>query len=457
MKTTQKNLLRLIILILTLALSFGACSRRPVDLEPVTITFVTNVEKITIEPITLDGTTESYMPEDPVRAGYIFAGWFYDEPCIKSFNVEDGISTDITLYAKWQNDRNFNEIEDTVLVESGGFTYNPVGDNYYIEDYNGEKSDITIPASYNAKPVIGISEYAFKNNSVIESINISSVLQSIGEGAFENCKNLKSFNVPGSDYFSSDETGVLYNRDKTSILQVGMAASFSIFVIPKQVNIIRDGAFYGCNFVVNFASDSEYTELNANDFYGFNGRLKIGSNIVDIKQYGFNNFTGTLIFDASCGISEIKPGAFDGYNGNGVVELPQTVTKIARHAFDNCKGTIGIRYTNLTMIEEYAFYNYLGEELIIPSHITNLAEGAFFKSSAKIIFAEGSIISTIPNLAFAQFTGTVYFPSSVINLQKDAFYYLRSSAKIEFANVEEIMNIDPSAFYRSIGNVSFGV
>lgn len=42
------------------------------------------------------------LPQDPVRDGYDFAGWFKEEECLNEWNFdEDIVEEDITLYAKW--------------------------------------------------------------------------------------------------------------------------------------------------------------------------------------------------------------------------------------------------------------------------------------------------------------------------------------------------------------------
>lgn len=40
-------------------------------------------------------------PEDPVKDGYTFAGWHKDAACTQAWDFADGITGDMTLYAKW--------------------------------------------------------------------------------------------------------------------------------------------------------------------------------------------------------------------------------------------------------------------------------------------------------------------------------------------------------------------
>ena len=43
------------------------------------------------------------QPEDPIRDGYTFTGWFTDEDCTQAFDWTQGLKKDITLYAGWES------------------------------------------------------------------------------------------------------------------------------------------------------------------------------------------------------------------------------------------------------------------------------------------------------------------------------------------------------------------
>lgn len=447
MKKPSKLIL-IIVLMLLLSLLLCSCKKNK-KLESITISFVTNMDYLTIDPIVLDGTNKQYMPDDPERAGYIFCGWFYDKGLTQKFSVEDGLNQDIVLYAKWVRNAMPGDGGEPIFVESGGFEYklDAEKDSYYIISYHGDKPNIVIPASYNGHPVIGIAEGAFKNNSVIETIAIQSSLQDICAAAFENCSKLKSFSITakGSDYYYCDDKGILYNRDKTSILQIGMANPMTAFIIPENISIIRNGAFYGCQFSISFKIEGEYKALKENDFYGFEGTLTLGNTIIDIEKSGLNNFCGKLIFGDDNNITEIKMGAFEGYKGQKII-LSNKIRAIKEHAFNNCFAEVDITNTFITTLGNNAFAKYYGEKLIIPSSVNSLGASVFYESTTTVSFEENSPITTIPNTAFARFGGTAYFPKSVVILEKESFWSLQGNAKIYFANSEEEMTIDNEAF-----------
>ncbi len=70
--------------------------------EPIYYTIIfdsqggSHVKEVTVE----EGQTIA-KPSDPIRAGFAFEGWYIDEDYTTKWKFEDGITSDMTLYAKW--------------------------------------------------------------------------------------------------------------------------------------------------------------------------------------------------------------------------------------------------------------------------------------------------------------------------------------------------------------------
>lgn len=67
-------------------------------------------------------------PEDPVREGYVFGGWYTDEACTEAFDFENAVVTeDLTLYAKWTkiDDGEEEKPEDPGTPEKPGDVQKP--------------------------------------------------------------------------------------------------------------------------------------------------------------------------------------------------------------------------------------------------------------------------------------------------------------------------------------------
>ncbi|MCI5745944.1 MAG: InlB B-repeat-containing protein, partial [Erysipelotrichaceae bacterium] len=85
------------------------------------VTFDKNYEGSIDSTVELTQGDNLDYPSIPTRSGYLFAGWYLDKDCSTLFDFEGTISTDLTLYAKW------NEVNPSAY----GTYY--VGSNNYIE------------------------------------------------------------------------------------------------------------------------------------------------------------------------------------------------------------------------------------------------------------------------------------------------------------------------------------
>lgn len=65
------------------------------------VTFETNGGSTVAAVIIEDGQTVT-KPSDPTRTGYYFVGWYSNEELTAEFNFSSAITSDTTIYAKWQ-------------------------------------------------------------------------------------------------------------------------------------------------------------------------------------------------------------------------------------------------------------------------------------------------------------------------------------------------------------------
>ena len=45
--------------------------------------------------------SETVKPEDPVKEGYEFTGWYTDRDCTNAWSEENAVTGSMTLYAGW--------------------------------------------------------------------------------------------------------------------------------------------------------------------------------------------------------------------------------------------------------------------------------------------------------------------------------------------------------------------
>mgnify|MGYP003247781163 CR=1 FL=1 len=153
-----------------------------------------------------------------------------------------------------------NRSDITSVVIEPGVT--SIGSLAFYECSN--LTSITIPSGF-----ISIGDYAFWNCTGLTSITIQNGVTSIGTGAFWNCTGLTSITIPSSvtsigvnvfynctgltditvDSNNSSfcsESGVLFNKDKTTLIYYPLGKNDSSYTIPDGVTVIEQYAFY-CN------------------------------------------------------------------------------------------------------------------------------------------------------------------------------------------------------------------
>lgn len=127
--------------------------------------------------------------------------------------------------------------------------------------YKSAVKEITL-----SENVTEIGSFAF-SESDIENANLTSSLKTIGDSAFNFCLSLKSIDIPfsvekigstaffscvaleninvdaGNPYYSSDENGILFDKNKTELIQYPLSDGSAEYALPNGVSKIHISAF----------------------------------------------------------------------------------------------------------------------------------------------------------------------------------------------------------------------
>ena len=68
--------------------------------QQVTVTFDTNGGS-QVDPQTIEKNSTVLRPDDPVKEGFVFTGWYIDKECTEEFDFDALITEDLTIYAGW--------------------------------------------------------------------------------------------------------------------------------------------------------------------------------------------------------------------------------------------------------------------------------------------------------------------------------------------------------------------
>lgn len=330
-------------------------------------------------------------------------GVFAFEECInlKSISIPNGV-TEIEAYAF----RNCEKLESITIPDSvrkidyQAFHWSGYYNNMnnwengilYINNHLISAENLTATTYVVKNSVVSIAVDAFRGSEA-ESIILPDSLLYISDSAFAYCSNLKSIELPINLYhigyqafcgsavekvyisenvnyigkqafigmqltvnennpnYSSDNYGILYNKDKSVLINYPINNASISFDIPETVKIIAEYSFGGCKNLKN---------------------INFNNNLVSIEKYAFSTCTNLDNIIIPPKVTTIGEGAFIYCGKLSNIVIPDTVTNIHGAAFAYCLnlsniyycGTqtqwseITIGYSNECLLNATIHYNY---------------------------------------------------------------------------------------------------
>ncbi len=361
--------------------------------------------------VSIQGNTGGLI--DP---GYAFAGWTtsitgpgssYSSGATLSMG-----SSNITLYAVWiTNSLKFNSSETNITIT--GTNSSPGG-------------ILIIPCG-----VTTIGGSAFYCCISFTSVTIPASVISVGINAFQTCESLISINVDSANSFYESISGILFNKNGTTLVEMadGMNGSY---IIPSGVISISGSAFQNCS-LTSITIPSGVTNLGAggDPFMYCNNLISIN---VDTANTSYKSISGILFgkdgttlvavpgsmtdsYIIPSGVLSINGGAFDGC-GIVSVNIPSSVTNIGNNGVYgdpfNCRNLLSINVDSANTFYESingVLFNKSGTVLIsVPGSMT----GSYIIPSGVLSINGGSFQWG--------FLTSVIIPSSVTNIGDGAFY-----------------------------------
>ena len=242
--------------------------------------------------------------------------------------------------------------------------------------------------------VVSIGEQAFYKCVGLTGIDIPASVVTVGSEAFSLCSGLLDIRVDENNRnYSSDDRGILFNKEKTLLIAApgGITDSYEVPVgvtaigkyafffcnsllgitIPDSVVIIDDSAIYGCGSLTEIRVD-ENNRIYSSDDRGvlFNKEktllilapgwlidsYQIPDGVIFIGDYAFNCCDSLLSIIISETVTSIGNRAFSDCQGLRDIVIPQSVTSIGDNAFSSCYNLSTIRFAgNAPEFGEFVF------------------------------------------------------------------------------------------------------
>ncbi len=157
----------------------------------------------------------------------------------------------------------------TYTDHSTGFQFTLVNSKANIVGYLGTETNLVIPSvvTYGTQyDVRYIGDYAFTYCASLTSITIPDGVTSIGGSVFYGCSNLTSITVDSNNKYYSSQDGVLFNKDKTRLIQYPAGKASTTYTIPDGVTSIGYSVFSDCISLTSITIPDSVTSIDSNAF-----------------------------------------------------------------------------------------------------------------------------------------------------------------------------------------------
>ncbi len=246
-----------------------------------------------------------------------------------------------------------------------------IGDNAFTYCY--ALTSIIIPDS-----VTSIGDNAFAACTGLTSIEIPHSVTSLGDYVFAVCNGLTSITVdPANTAYSSDEYGVLFNKDKTELIRYPIGNTRTNYVIPDSVTSIVT-AFQYCENLTSITIPDSVTSIGVQAFEGCVNltSIEIPDSVTSIGDSAFYRCTGLTSVEISDSVTSIGDSAFYRCTSLTSIIIPDSVTSIGEYAFEGGTKITDVYYTgtedewneitigqnNNNLLNATIHYNYVAEE-----------------------------------------------------------------------------------------------
>ncbi len=263
-----------------------------------------------------------------------------------------------------------------------------------------------------AEGVERIAENAFENGINLKTVSVPASVNEIGYGAFYNCALENIVVAQGNSDYSNDAYGVLFDKNKTYLVQYPINSNNEIYIIPDSVTAFENGAF-----------------ANAENLKG----ITLSENIKSIESYAFL-YCGSLEYlHIPAGVNEI---------GEEIIDTGAYICSESENCFaKDYAQTNGFTFKVCTA-------HATGREIMASGNCGESALWILYADGEIVIFGAGAVDDFekdgAPWSAYAEYIEKATFKEDINNVPDNAFNGCEKLGETNLAS--SVSSIGESAF-----------
>nr|MCR5120670.1 leucine-rich repeat protein [Lachnospiraceae bacterium] len=180
----------------------------------------------------------------------------------------------------------------------------------------------------------------------VKKVVIGSGVTDITKAELKDFYNLKEISVEDGNTAYITEDGVLFNKDKTQLIQYPCCKQESSYSVPDTVKGIGDYAFTRCIELTAITIPEGVVSINEAAFFKCKNLsdISIPESVTIIGGGAFAACVSLNNISIPGNVTEIKDNTFGNCAALNTVDIPDKVTAIGENAFANCKKLSDVYY-----------------------------------------------------------------------------------------------------------------
>jgi uncharacterized repeat protein (TIGR02543 family) len=254
-----------------------------INRSSVNVVFDHNYSGSTPTTLTLANGNSFSAPDNPVRSGYVFAGWYTDSSCTVQYNFGGEITSDLTLYAGWNGCSITNNSSSPWSVIDGVLTSTNKGNSTSSTYKIVASQSMTVTFNYKTSSESGFDKLYIKKNGT-SLTSCSGINSYTSYSVILNSGDYLEF-VYSKDGSTSSGSDCAYIQNLTYTSNVSYSGSTTVSCSEIDGFVYEDGSTYTLEATYDNLLTLPTPERTGYTFLGwYNGNERVESGVWNIAS-----------------------------------------------------------------------------------------------------------------------------------------------------------------------------